>query len=48
MKGLLIKDLCVLMKKTKFFLVILIVFAAIPDGSFLGFAVIYSDRKSVV
>lgn len=42
MKGLLIKDASVLIKKMKFFFLILIVFAAIPDGSFLGFAVMYS------
>ncbi len=42
MKGLIIKDMSVLIKKMKFFFLILIVFSAIPDGSFLGFAVMYS------
>lgn len=42
MKGLLTKDMCVLMKKMKLFFLMVLVFGAVPDGSFTGFAVMYS------
>jgi hypothetical protein len=42
MKGLLIKDFTVLLKQLGLFLVIVLVFSAIPDSAFMGYAMIYT------
>lgn len=42
MKGLIIKDITVMLKQMGIFLILLIIFAAIPSGELTGFAVMYT------
>ena len=42
MKGLLLKDLYVLMRQMKIFLVMIVIFALVPGGSMTVFAVVYA------
>lgn len=42
MKGLFIKDLYTLAKQMKIFLLMIVVFAVVPNGSMAGFAIVYS------
>lgn len=47
MKGLLIKDFCVFTRKMKMFFLMMMVFAAVPNGSMVGFAVMYSGMLPI-
>ncbi len=47
MKGLLIKDFCVFTRKMKAFFLMMMVFAAVPNGAMLGFAVMYSGMLPI-
>ena len=47
MKGLLTKDMCVFARKMKTYFLLMIVFAAVPNGSMVGFAVMYSGMLPI-
>lgn len=47
MKGLILKDMCVFARKMKAYFLMMIVFAAIPNGSLVGFAVMYSGMLPI-
>lgn len=47
MKGLLIKDICVFTRRMKSFFLMMMVFAAVPSGAMLGFAVMYSGMLPI-
>lgn len=47
MKGLLMKDFCVFTRKMKTFFLLMMVFAAVPNGSMVGFAVMYSGMLPI-
>lgn len=47
MKGLLLKDMCVFIRKMKFYFLLMAVFAAVPSGSLVGFAVMYSGMLPI-
>ncbi len=47
MKGLLTKDMCVFSRKMKLYFLMMLVFAAVPNGSMVGFAVMYSGMLPI-
>lgn len=47
MKGLLIKDTRVFIRKMKAYFLMVLVFGAVPNGSFVGFAVMYSGMLPI-
>lgn len=47
MKGLLTKDIIVFARKMKAFFLMMMVFAAVPSGAMLGFAVMYSGMLPI-